>query len=302
MAGTKFERRNRIEWPSVVAIASFWVALVAVTVFGTSLPTLALLAVLALLGCFYLSLQHEVIHGHPTPWAPLNTSMVAAPLSLVLPFSYYRQIHLAHHASELTDPFVDPESHYVSPETWQRAGSLKRAMLRANRTLAARLTLGPVRGTWQLWAGEVRAVRADRRVAMRWVIHIVAACGVVLALRAAGMPLWIYITGFVFGGASLTALRSFVEHSAHADEPRSAVVQSNWFFGLLFLNNNLHFTHHQLPGASWYRLPQLTRDLDAGALVVNGAGHYRGYYEIARRHMFRPFCQPVSPLLETISK
>lgn len=300
MAGTKFENKSRIEWPTVLAIASFWIAFVAVVLFSGHLPTFVAIAVLAILGCFYLSLQHEVIHGHPTPSAGVNTAMVAAPLSLVLPFSYYRQIHLAHHASELTDPRADPESHYVSPEAWRRAGTLKRTMLRANRTLAARLTLGPLRGTMQLWAGELRAMRTDRRVALRWAIHITVGVVVVAALRAAGMPLWLYLTGFVFGGASLTALRSFVEHSAHADQPRSAVVQSNWFFGLLFLNNNLHYTHHQLPGASWYRLPQLTRDLDAGALVANGAGHYRGYLEIARRHMFRPFCQPVSPLLDSI--
>jgi len=300
VAGTKFENKSRIEWPTVLAIASFWSALVAVVLFGTHLPTLASLAMLAFLGCFYLSLQHEVIHGHPTPSARVNAAMVAAPLSLLLPFSYYRQVHLAHHASDLTDPFGDPESHYVSPDVWRRAGTLKRMMLRANRTLAARLTLGPVRGTLQLWVAEVRAMRTARRIVMRWVIHIAASAVVVAALRAAGMPLRLYLIGFVFGGASLTALRSFVEHSAHADQPRSAVVQSNWFFGLLFLNNNLHYTHHQLPGATWYRLPQLTRDLDAGALVANGAGHYRGYLEIARRHMFRPFCQPVSPLLDSI--
>ena len=300
MAGTRFENRSRIEWPTVVALACFWLAFVSMVLFGRHLPTVIALVVLALLGCFYLSLQHEVIHGHPTPWGRVNKGMVVAPLSLILPFSYYREIHLAHHASDLTNPFVDPESHYVSPQAWRRAGALKRWMLRANRTLAARLTLGPIRGTLQLWTAEVRAMRDNRRIAVRWLTHVVASVAVVLALRAAGIPLWIYVIGFVFGGASLTALRSFVEHSAHADQPRSAVVQSNWFFGLLFLNNNLHYTHHQLPGASWYRLPQLTRDLDAGALVADGAGHYRGYFEIARLHMVRPFCQPVSPLLEQV--
>lgn len=284
----------------MLAVACFWLAFAVEMLFGRRLPTVVELIVLAVLGCFYLSLQHEVIHGHPTPWQLLNKAAVFTPLSLILPFSYYREIHLAHHANELTNPYVDPESHYVSPEEWRRAGRLRRSMLRANRTLAARLTLGPVRGTLNLWAAQVRAGRNDRHVAARWGIHVVASVVVVTVLRAAGMPLWIYLVGFVFGGASLTALRSFVEHSAHADQPRSAVVQSNWFFGLLFLNNNLHYTHHQLPGASWYRLPQLTRDLDAGALVANGAGHYRGYFEIARRHMFRPFCQPVNPLLEKI--
>ncbi len=255
---------------------------------------------LAILGCFYLSLQHEVIHGHPTRFRWLNTALVVVPLTLVEPFSTYRQTHIAHHASDLTNPLDDPESHYVSPEMWRRAGPFKRSMLHANRTLAVRMTLGPVRGTLRMWTAEARAFRVSWVVRVRWVMQIIGAVLVVAVVRAAGLPLWIYLVGFVFGGASLTALRSFLEHSAHEGEPRSAIVQSNWFFGMLFLNNNLHYTHHTMPGASWYRLPQLTRDLNAGMIVADGAGHYRGYLEIATRHLFRPFCQPVSPLLQPV--
>jgi fatty acid desaturase len=284
----------------VLAIACFWLALAAEVMFGRALPTAASMVILAVLGCFYLSLQHEVIHGHPTPWRSLNKAFVVAPLSLIEPFSRYRQTHLTHHASDLTNPLVDPESHYVSPDVWRRAGTTKRLMLRANRTLAARMIIGPLQGTLRMWAIEVRALGSSRGVRRRWMLHLLGAAAVVFVLRAAGMSLWVYAVGFVFGGASLTALRSFLEHSAHEVQPRSAVVRSNWFFSLLFLNNNLHYTHHQMPGATWYRLPQLTRDLDAGALVAAGAGHYRGYLEIAKRHMFRPFCQPVNPLLEKI--
>src|SRR4029453_16225306 len=100
---------------------------------------------------------------------------------------------------------------------------------------------------------------------------------------------WVYLLGFVYGGASLTALRSFVEHRASASAPRSAIVHANWFFSLLYLNNNLHYTHHQLPGAAWYRLPELTQALDADQAVERGAGSYAGYGELVRGYVFRSF-------------
>ena len=99
----------------------------------------------------------------------------------------------------------------------------------------------------------------------------------------------------------IQALRSFVEHRAVAGAQRSAIVYSNWFFGLLFLNNNLHNTHHELPGAAWFHLPALTRTLGADEAVAAGAGVYRGYATIFRRHLFRPFDQPVHPLTESAS-
>jgi fatty acid desaturase len=300
VAGTRAPNRTTIEWPTVVAIASFWLVFSATLVFGARLPALVAIGLLAVLGCFYLSLQHEVIHGHPTGFRWLNTVLVVVPLTLIEPFSTYRQTHIAHHASDLTNPLNDPESHYVSPEVWRRAGPFKRSMLHANRTLAVRMTLGPVRGTLRMWITEARAFHLSRVVRIRWSTHCVGAVLVVLVVRGAGLPLWIYLVGFVFGGTSLTALRSFLEHSAHESEPRSAVVDSNWFFGLLFLNNNLHYTHHAMPGAAWHRLPQLTRDMDAGVIVADGAGHYRGYFEIAKRHMFRSFCQPINPLLQPV--
>jgi fatty acid desaturase len=288
------------DWPTIGLAAGIYLAYGLLTWYYDALPWWVIMPLAGAIICTWGSLQHEVIHGHPTPWQRVNTALVGVPLQLVEPFGRYRQTHLAHPASDLTDPNVDPESHYVSPEAWAKAGPLRRRVLRANRTLAARMTIGPLRGTLGMWSVEARAFGTDARVRRRWFVHVAAVTAVVVILRSAGLPLWMYLLGFVFGGASLTALRSFVEHSAHDPEPRSAVVDSNWFFGLLFLNNNLHYTHHAMPGATWYRLPQLTRDLDSGALVADGAGHYRGYLEIAKRHMFRPFCQPVNPLLDTI--
>jgi fatty acid desaturase len=79
------------------------------------------------------------------------------------------------------------------------------------------------------------------------------------------------------------------------------VVRSGWFFGVLFLFNNLHHTHHARPGVAWYRLPALTEQLGSADVARNGAGFYRGYVEVVRRFAFRPFDTPVNPLLTDVS-
>ena len=64
---------------------------------------------------------------------------------------------------------------------------------------------------------------------------------------------------------------------------------------LLFLNNNLHVTHHERPGEPWYRLPAMHRALGGDAEASSGAGLYASYVELARRYAFRSFDEPVIP-------
>lgn len=295
---TKFSALT--DWPTLGVIAAFWTLFVAVVVSGERLPAELSVAALAVLGGLYMSLQHETIHGHPTPSRWLNWLLTSAPLGLVLPLDRYRDTHLAHHAADLTHPVDDPESHYVSPEVWANATTARRWVLQVNRTMAGRLTVGPLLSSARTLRSELTLARCRRDVRRAWVLHLVAVAALVALLRAAGLPLWIYLLGFVFGGASLTALRSFVEHAAVDSGPRSAIVHTGWFFSTLYLNNNLHYTHHQLPGASWFRLPELTRALDAEAAVADGAGVYDGYREVVRRYLVRPFGQPVHPLSVTV--
>ena len=301
MAGTASERAAEqvatyTDWPTLVLVAGFWVALISVALLNEHIPSVVVIVVLAILGGLYMSLQHEVIHGHPTRWHRFNRLLIGAPLGLLQPFSRYRATHLAHHESDLTDPVSDPESFYVLPETWEHANAAQRGLLQANRTLAARLTLGPFLAAWRMINYDIRAASKERGVASAWLVHIVG-CGVVIvAVMRVGLPVWTYFLGFVYGGASWTALRSFVEHRAVASGSRSAVVHTGWFLSVLFLNNNLHYTHHQLPGAAWFRLPELTATLDADTVVADGAGSYRSYRDVLGRYLFRQFDQPVAPL------
>ena len=283
-----------MEWPTIVVAVAIATGFAAVLLGHQSVPTPVVIGALALLGAWYNSLQHEVVHGHPTPWRRLNTALAVTPLGLVVPFAVYRETHLAHHrADPLTDPDLDPESFYVSAATWTRCGPVRRAGLRAMQTLAGRMVLGPPVAAARWW-GRTLSDRSPNAVA-RIATHVALVALILLAVRAAGMPLWVYVIGVAWGGGALSLLRSFAEHRRADSGTPSAVVRAGWFFSLLFLNNNLHHTHHARPGVPWYELPDVHAHLDGDRVAAAGAGLYRGYGEIARGYLFRPFDELVAP-------
>lgn len=293
-----------VEWPTLLVALCCWGGFIALLAVHERLPDAVVVLGFALSAGWYMSLQHEVIHGHPTPSGLFNATLVVAPLSLWLPYRLYREAHLLHHQVELTRPGIDPESFYLSPEQWAASSRPVRLLWRANRTLLGRLLLGPALGPPRQVVAELRAARDRPDRARMWLVHLVAAVAVGwVVFGVAGVPVWQYLLGYVYLGMSVTYLRSFVEHLAvPAPATRSAVVRSNWCFGLLFLNNNLHHTHHALPGAAWYRLPRLTDEMAATEAAAQGAGSYRGYGEVVRRFAVRPFCQVVHPLSDLAAR
>lgn len=285
---------QRVEWPTVAVAVAIWGGGAAVLAFHERLPTLLTIAVLGVLAAWYGSLQHEVIHGHPTPWRTVNATLAAAPLGLVIPFSTYRHTHLAHHrAPELTEPGLDPESFHVSAATWDRCGPLRRATLRALRTLAGRMVLGPLVQAGACWTGLADDARRSPGGAIRLLNHLGGVVVVLLVVDAAGLAPWVYLVGVAWVGGALSLLRSFAEHRWTASGTRSAVVHASPVMALLYLNNNLHHTHHERPGAAWFRLPVEHRRLDASTAAARGAGVYAGYGEIVWRYLFRSFDEPV---------
>ena len=149
-----------------------------------SVPPWVFVPVAALLLAWHSSLQHEFIHGHPTPWPKVNRMLGSVPLSLWLPFESYRISHLLHHHDDrLTDPLDDPESYYWTPEQWRALGAPGRLIVRAHSTLAGRLLLGP---SWNisryLWS-EARAIWSGDRLRRRiWRAHALASVGVAVWL------------------------------------------------------------------------------------------------------------------------
>jgi len=292
------QRSGRIEWVTLGLFVAFYAAWLSVVLLHGRLPWPVSVAVLALLGGFYMSLQHEALHGHPTSRRSVNTALAFAPLSLWLPYLRYRRSHIVHHGTDLTDPQQDPESFYLRPADWTSAGPVKRSYILLTRTMVGRLSIGSVHSIGLFLLHECHTVRSDRRAARRWLAHLLAASVLAWWLFVlVGMPVWQYLVGFVLLGQSFTLLRSFVEHCAVAEGTRSAVVRAGPMMSLLYLNNNLHHTHHAQPSTPWYQLPALHRQLEGDAAAAGGAGLYRhGYVDVARRNLVQPFCQPDHPL------
>jgi fatty acid desaturase len=285
---------SSVEWPTVLVAAAIASSLGALLAWGDSLPLPLTLAALAVAAAWFNSLQHEVTHGHPTPWRLVNTAMASVPVGLMYPFAYYRESHLQHHRDAfLTDPERDPESYYVMPDEWERRRPASRALLVALQTLAGRMLLGPPVYAARFWVRYLRSWPTSAPARRQGLVHV-AGCAVwVAVVVVAPLPLAEYLVGAVWMGSSLSLVRSFAEHRAVDDGSPTAVVHAGWFFSLLFLNNNLHSTHHALPGVAWYRIPAAHRELDDEPASAAGAGVYRGYGEIARRFLVRPTWVPV---------
>ena len=286
-------RPPSIEWPTLAVAAAIAAGFTILLTRHDSLPTAGVVIALAVLGAWYNSLQHEVVHGHPTPWRVVNLLVAITPLGLVDSFPSYRRTHVAHHANpDLTDPATDPESFYVSEATWARCGPVRRAVLHALRTLLGRLVLGPILRALRTMLDAVVRIRTTADVA-RLVAHLAGVSAVLAVVVRSGMPVWVYVVGVAWGGGALTLLRSFAEHREEIFGTRSAVVRTGWSWSLLFLNNNLHHTHHARPGLAWYAIPAAHRRLDSDAIAAGGAGLYHGYRDVVRRYLVRPIDHPV---------
>ncbi|MCR3787624.1 fatty acid desaturase, partial [Pseudomonas aeruginosa] len=114
--------------------------------------------------------------------------------------------------------------------------------------------------------------------------------------RWAGIPPWLYLPAVAYPALGLSMLRSFYEHRP-AREPaqRSVLVDAGWPWRLLFLNNNLHLVHHDLPGLPWYLLPRVYSASRRAYRRRSGDFHLPGYGRLWRRHGWRPVDAPVHP-------
>lgn len=254
-----------------------------------SLPLLALAFVVVAV-VLHASLQHECIHGHPTPWIAVNRALVYPSLNLVVPYGRFRDTHLAHHMDQsLTDPYDDPESNFMDPAQWVRLARWRRGLLRANNTLLGRMMLGPVISQVSFMGSDWQLIRAgDARVRRSWIGHGVMTLGLLGVVWTAPMPLWVYLCA-AYVGLSILKIRTFLEHRAHAiARARTVIVEDRGPLAFLFLNNNLHAVHHMHPGVPWYDLPARYRAGKARYRACNEHYVYRSYWDVARAHLLRP--------------
>jgi fatty acid desaturase len=299
--GESRRRRRVVEWPTLALALGIYAAWLLLTWFWRGLPLPLLLVLGGWVVAWHSSLQHELIHGHPTRWPAVNRALGLPPLMPHLPFDRYRALHLAHHRDErLTDPLEDPETQYFTEQGWWALGPAGRLIVRTVARLAGRMVVGPA---WAIcrfvWRDAQRIWRCVPGVRRAWMLHLplVAAvlAWVVLVCR---MPLWVYALCFWVPGMALLLLRSYAEHRAAPDwQHRTAVVEQAPVLGLLYLFNNLHAAHHERPSLAWYRLPAYYDRERARLLAENGGLVYRGYAEVFRRFLFAAHDQSVHPAI-----
>jgi len=287
------------EWPTLATLLGCyggWLALLFAPLW-LSVPGLAVMIALQ------SSLQHEIIHGHPTRYPWLNAALVFASLNLLIPYGRFRDTHLAHHTDErLTDPYDDPESHYLDPAVWHALPTWQQRVHIWNTTLAGRLLIGVLISQYYFMLSDVRQICAGRRdVLQDWLWHFLAAALVMWIVMAAGYPLWAYCLA-AYGGLALLKIRTFAEHRAHEDvQARTAVIEDRGFFAFLFLNNNFHLVHHIYPHISWYALPGLYRAEKEKFMQRNRGYIYKNYRQLFAQYFLRskePVPHPLWPRSE----
>jgi fatty acid desaturase len=288
-----------VEVPTLLLIVAAYGGWLAATFAYGRWPLAIVAPLTAVLITLHSSLQHEIVHGHPTRWRGLNRLFAMVPLSLWLPYDRYRHTHHAHHQDvRLTDPLDDPESYYWRPEDWAQLPRLSRLAHQFQQTLSGRILFGSF---WRigmflrdevltLLHGEPRSlVRNTQDVRRIWLEHLAWCVPVILWLTlVCGMPLWLYFVAMVVPANGLLLIRAYPEHRARpVVRERVAIVEGSWVLGPLFLFNNLHALHHEIPGLPWYELPGRYRRDRARVLAANGGLVYRTYFEVARRFLFR---------------
>jgi fatty acid desaturase len=289
-----------VEWPTLALAVAIYLGWAGFTLYHADLPGWLLFPALVWIVAWHGSLQHEVLHGHPTRLRRLNDALGVPPLALWLPYAIYRRSHLRHHVdARLTDPLDDPESFYWTPELWAPLSRAGKLVVRAQTTLLGRLLLGPAWSIGRFYYFQARAVWHGAGNSRRlWARHALAVAAVLAWLVGVCRfdPL-LYLIGVVYPATALQLIRSFAEHRAvPAVRERSASVENAPVFGLLFLFNNLHAVHHAFPRLPWYRIPRLYRRHRAALVGGNGGLLYNGYADLAWRYLVRPHDTVMHPL------
>ena len=285
-----------VEWPTWLLIGvvyGSWLAALAWYAHGGAWGALLALVVVC---AWYMSLQHELVHNHPSPYAWLNRCLGLLPIAVWYPFDIYRRSHLAHHRDELlTYPGQDPESNYLDPEDYAQRSAPMRALLLAQRTSLGRFLITPAFAIFHLlWPLRQGAYWRSPKMRWTWVQHAALLTFTLWAIQTwTGMSPWTYILCVSYPCLGLAFMRSFYEHRPAALPAHRIVVnEAAWPWRLLYLNNNFHAVHHAQPNLPWYEIPKAywaQRDS-----FVQGTGGFLlpGYTWLFVRHAFSPIDHP----------
>ena len=292
MINTVFNNILR-EWPTWVVIFLVYMLWWIVLDNHEIIPFASVLLILIL--TFYGSLQHELIHGHPTNNQKINDLLACPPLGLWCPYLIYKYSHLTHHNNaNLTVPDSDPESYYVSEERWDGLSKWRQKLAIFNMTLFGRFILGPL---WSFVFLRRQMLKSLRRSTLSdafiWISHELLSLTMLLFIWFFfEVNILIYI-GCTYIAQSLTLVRSFYEHRvANNPNHRSVIMKTSLPMRLLFLNNSYHLVHHENPRMSWHLLTKEYRDRLDYYNDLNGDFIESGYIKWFTTYLFKPVTHP----------
>src|SRR4051812_44036953 len=237
-------RTSPDDWRTWLLVPTVYAAWLGAVVACGALGPLAGSGLLVLATCWFMSLQHELIHGRPSRNRRVNALMGLAPLAVWYPYELYRRSHLAHHRNELlTEPGIDPESNYIDEADWRRLNRFVKPLWIAQRTVLGRFLLGPGMVIVPTWLDIVRRpLRGDFSQTGTWAVHLLLTGAMLLALdRFAGIGPLAYLLTVCYPALGLAMFRSFYEHRPAAETAHRVVInEAGPFWRLLYLNNNYH--------------------------------------------------------------
>src|SRR5256886_2459783 len=212
-------RRVAVELPTLLIALVTYGGWLAITFAYGHWPLAIVAPIAAVLITLHGSLQHEIVHGHPTRWDGVNRLIAIVPLSLWLPFERYRQSHRAHHIDErITDPLDDPESYYWTPQDWARLKPVTRVIVQLQQTLAGRVTVGAFWAIGRFLRAEARALNRNADgVRAVWLEHLLWCIPVIVWVKiASGIHLSIYVLATAIPGVHHRDRKSTRLNSSHS--------------------------------------------------------------------------------------
>ena len=228
----------------------------------------------------------DAVADGSTPRSP------SIPLGLVVPFAAYRDDpprpppRAGAHRSRRR-----PGELLRHGATWERCGRVRRAALRGDADARRAVGARPARGRALRWRRIELAAAAQppRRGASRSATASASPRSLAV-VRASGMAWWVYVVGVAWGGGALSLLRSFAEHR-YADGGTRIGRRAHGAVLLAAVPQQQPPPHppraaRPCRGSSCRRS---TSDSTATSIAAAGAGLYRGYGDVARRYLFRPF-------------
>ncbi|MFL7965005.1 fatty acid desaturase [Pseudomonas kielensis] len=290
---------SQTEWPTWLLLVGFYLAWALIVFHGQALGQLISIVLLVPLVVLWMSIQHELIHGHPTRWPVINKALGFLPFAVWYPYDIYRDTHLAHHNDEvLTVPGQDPESRYVTSRSWVQSPRYMKTLLWVNKTLGGRLIIGAPLALMTLastaFGGLLHSERSSWRM---WLIHLLSV-GVLLGLveQYSAISAVQYVFLVSLPALSISMIRSFYEHRPSTlPEHRTVINESSGLLSWLFLNLNLHLVHHDLPGLPWFYLPRVYRARREQWIARNNGYVIDGYFQLLQRHLINPVDCPRHP-------